>query len=330
MRICVVGGTGNISTSFVTRLLALGHEVTCFNRGQSGPPPEGAAVITGDRADRPAFERTIQAQRFDAAIDMFCFDREAAESSIRAFRGVGHFIQCSTVCTYGVQYDWLPATEDHPLRPIVAYGRNKVEADRAFMRAYYEEGFPITIIKPSTTYGPKIAPRQLAWEDLSWIDRIRKGKPVVVCGDGKALHQFLHVDDAALCFAHIVGRTHTIGQTYNMMRRGFTTWEDYHRTAMQVLGREVELVGIPLADLVAMNPPGVESCRAVFAHNVIYSAEKLFRDVPEFQPAVSLADGLTRVIEAMDREGRIPNSDDITWEDRMIAAQRSVRRNALS
>lgn len=328
MRICVVGGTGNISTGFVIRLLALGHEVTCFNRGQSGPPPEGAAVIAGNRADRPAFEETIQAQRFDAAIDMICFNREEAESSIRAFRGVGHFIQCSTVCTYGVQYDWLPATEDHPLRPISAYGQNKVEADRAFMRAYYEEGFPVTIIKPSTTYGPKVgALRQIAW-DFSWIDRIRKGKPVVVCGDGKALHQFLHVDDAALCFAHVVGRTHTIGQTYNMVRRGFTTWEDHHRTAMQVLGREVELVGIPLADLVAMNPPRVEICRDIFAHNVIYSAEKLFRDVPEFQPAVSLADGLTRVIEAMDREGRIPNSDDITWEDRMIAAQRSVRCSA--
>lgn len=330
MRICVVGGTGNISTSFVKRLLANGHEVTCFNRGQGGPAPDGARVIIGDRANRVTFEQTMQAQQFDAAIDMICFNREEAESSIRAFRGVGHFVQCSTVCTYGVQYDWLPGTEDHPLRPISPYGRNKVEADHAFLQAFYGEGFPVTIIKPSTTYGPKMgALRQIAW-DFSWIDRIRKGKPVVVCGDGKALHQFLHVDDAALCFAHVVGKPHTVGQTYNMVRRGFTTWEDHHRTAMQVLGREVDLVGIPLADLIVLNPPRVEICRDIFAHNVIYSAEKLFRDVPEFQPRVSLADGLAQVIEVMDREGKIPNSDEIEWEDRMIAAQRSVRQSTIA
>ncbi|MBM3264188.1 MAG: NAD-dependent epimerase/dehydratase family protein [candidate division Zixibacteria bacterium] len=324
MRICAVGGTGNISTSFVRLLLDLGHEVTCFNRGKSGSVPDGARVIVGDRSDRAVFEQTMQEERFDAAIDMICFNREDAESSIRAFRGVGHFIQCSTVCTYGVEYDWLPATEDHPLRPISPYGRNKVEADRAFLRAFYDEGFPVTLIKPSTTYGPKMgALRQIAW-DFSWIDRIRKGKSVVVCGDGKALHQFLHVDDAALCFAHVVGKTHTVGQTYNMVRRGFTTWEDHHRTAMRVLGREVELVGVPLVNLLTSEAPRVEICRDIFAHNVLYSAEKLFRDVPEFQPKVSLADGLAQVIEMMDREGRIPNADETDWEDRLIAAQRAV------
>ena len=133
MKICVVGGTGNISTAFVKLLLEQGHEVTCFNRGASGPLPEGARLMQGDRADRADFEARMQTERFDAAIDMICFDREDALSSIRAFRGVGHFVMCSTVCTYGITSDWLPVTEDHPLRPISAYGRNKVAADAAFI-----------------------------------------------------------------------------------------------------------------------------------------------------------------------------------------------------
>lgn len=326
MKIGVVGGTGNISTSFVKLLLQQGHEVVCFNRGQSGDVPEGARVIIGDRnADREGFERAMQAERFDAAIDMICFNREQAESSLRAFRGVGHFVHCSTVCTYGIQYDWFPTTEDHPLRPISDYGRNKVAADAVFLEAYYREGFPVTIIKPSCTYGPKMgALRQIAWE-FSWIDRVRKGKPILVCGDGSALFQYLHVDDAALCFANLLGRPHTLGQTYNMVRRGFTMWKDYHRTAMKVLGREVEMVGVPLDDLVACNVPRVEVCRDIFAHHGYYSAEKLFRDVPEFHPVISLEEGLAQVIEAMDREGRIPNSDEQTWEDRIIEAQRKVR-----
>ncbi|MCC6444663.1 MAG: NAD-dependent epimerase/dehydratase family protein [Armatimonadetes bacterium] len=326
MKICIVGGTGNISASIVRRILALGHEVVCFNRGKSGSVPEGVREIHGDRSDREAFEKAMQAEKFDAAIDMICFNKADAESSIRAFRGVGQFVQCSTVCTYGVQYDWLPAGEDHPLRPITDYGRGKVEADAAYMEAYYREGFPATIIKPSTTYGPRIGLlRQVAWE-FGWVDRVRKGKPILICGDGQAIHQFLHVDDAALCFAGVLGKPNCIGQTYNMVRRGFTTWADFHRTAMKVLGREVEMVGVPLADLLALNVPNVSICRDIFAHNVCYSAEKLFRDVPEFVPAVSLENGMRQVVETMDREGRVPDSDQETWEDAVVEAQRSVRK----
>ena len=326
MRVCVVGGTGNISTSIIRLLLEQGHEVTCFNRGKSGPVQEGARLIEGDRQDRECFERTMQAERFDAAIDMVCFNREDAASSVRALRDVTHFVQCSTACTYGIEYDWFPATEDHPLRPITPYGRDKAEADTVFMEAYYREGFPVSLIKPSTTYGPKLGlPRQLAIE-FSWIDRIRKGKPIVVCGDGNALHQLLHVDDAALCFANVLGNKNCVGQTYNMVKREFTTWAHYHRTAMKVLGREVELVGVPLADLMTYDIPGFAICREIFAHHVYYSAEKLFRDVPEFHPQISLEDGMQQVVEHLDREGRVPDSDLVDWEDRIVVAQRQVRR----
>ena len=325
MKIGVVGGTGNISASFVRLLLQQGHEVVCFNRRQSRKPPESVRVIQGDRNDREAFERAMQAEKFDAAIDMICFNKEEAESSLRAFRGVGHFVQCSTVCTYGVEYDWLPVSEDHPLRPITDYGRGKVEADQVFLEAHARESFPVTIIKPSTTYGPIMGlPRQTALE-LSWIDRIRKGKPIIVCGDGKAIFQALHVDDAALCFANVLGKRHCIGKTYNLTKKEFHSWEDYHRTAMKALGREVELVGVPLADLVALNVPGIGICRDIFAHNTLYDPSALFEDVPEFRPRISLEEGIRNVIEALDAEGRIPNSDGEGWEDRIIEAQRKVR-----
>jgi nucleoside-diphosphate-sugar epimerase len=330
MRVCIVGGTGNISRSIVRVLLAQGHDVTCFNRGKSGAAATGARTILGDRTDRAAFEKAMQSERFDAAIDMICFSREDAESSFRAFRGVQQFVHCSTVCTYGIQYHWLPVTEDHPLRPITRYGKQKAEADAFYLEAFHREGFPVTIIKPSTTYGPAIgALRQVAW-DFSWIDRVRKGKPVLVCGDGSAIHQFLHVDDAALGFVGVLGKPRCIGQAYNLVRSGFTSWADHHRAAMSVLGREVELVGVPLADLIALEVPAVDICRDIFAHNTYYSNAKISRDVPEFVPEVSLEDGLRSVIAAMDAEGRVPNSDELDWEDRIIEAQRSVRRSATA
>jgi nucleoside-diphosphate-sugar epimerase len=326
MKICVIGGTGNISSAFIPRLLEKGHEVTCYNRGLKGSLPSGVKLLQGDRKNRAEFEKTIQAQKFDAGIDMICFTKEDAESSIRAFSGVQQFVFTSTVCVFGLQYDWVPVTEDHPLRPVTAYGKGKAAAERAFLGAYYQNNFPVTIIRPSTTFGPiQGAVRQLGW-DFTWIDRVRKGKPVAVCGDGLALHQFLHVDDAALCYANVVGKEQCVGQVYNMTKRGFTSWQDYHRTAMEVIGKQVELVGVPMDVLDTWNIPGFDLCKEIFAYNVIYNSEKLFRDVPEFAPKISLSEALSSTIAAMDKAGRIPDSDAITWEDELIEAVRKVKK----
>ena len=154
MHVGVIGGTGHISTSIVRVLLAQGHAVTCVNRGLRGAVAPGARLVRGDRRARAAFERTLQAERFDAVIDMLCFTRADALSSLRAYRDVPHVVQCSTVCTYGLTDDGLPVTEDHPLRPLTPYGQHKAAADATLLEAYERDGFPVTILKPSTTYGP--------------------------------------------------------------------------------------------------------------------------------------------------------------------------------
>jgi len=327
MKIGIVGGTGNISQAIVRLLLEKGHEVVCFNRGQTVKPPEGVRVIVGDRWSRDDFEHKMQAEKFDAAIDMICFTAEDAESSVRAFRGVGWFVQTSTTNTYGIQYDYFPSDETHPLRPTTEYGRSKVAADAVYLEAYYRENFPAVIIKPSTTYGPVQGMlRQICW-DFSWIDRIKKGKPIIVCGDGFAIHQHLHVEDIAKAFVGVIGKEHTIGQTYNAVNRGYITWADYHRLAGKILGKEVELVGVPFEDLKKLNVPDMGVLEDEFAYNAYYSSERLFHDVPEFHPQISLEQGMTQVFEVMEREGRIPNSDELTWEDEIIEKQRKVTRS---
>lgn len=325
MKVCVIGGTGNISTSIVRLLLELGHDVVCFNRGVTAGLPDGARLIVGDRTDEESFERTMQRERFDAAIDMVCFNADQARSDIRAFREIGHFVMCSSVATYGNGCLWMPVSEDHPLQsdgPYGSYGRNKIAADNAFLDAYHREAFPVTIVKPSATYGPKLGLIRQVAHEFGWIDRIRKGKPIIVAGDGSAIQQFLHVDDAAPCFAHMLGRARCVGQIYNMVPTGFVTWADYHRTAMEVIGREVELVGVPTEDLKAIAPERFRWC--TWFHNY-FCNQKLLRDVPEFRPCVSLKAGVTRVLAAMEHDGRIPDTDSETWEDEIIAAQREVR-----
>jgi len=328
MKICIIGGTGNISSSIVNLLLKQNHEVVCFNRGQTNSLPKGARLIKGNRSDSKYFEEKIKKENFDAAIDMFCFNATQAYSSIRAFRNVKHFVMCSTTATYGNIYKTFPTTEDHPIRPTNDYARNKAEADFIFMEAFEKDKFPVTIIKPSTVYGPKGGLlRQVASVDFSWIDRVRKGKPLLVCGDGNAIHQFIHVDDAALAFVGVIGKKNCLGQMYNLVNEGFVTWVDYHRIAMKVIGREVELIGVPLSTLEKMKVPHFDLCRDHFSQHSYYSAKKLIHDVPEFKPQISLEDGMANVIEQMDLKGLIPNSDKKDWEDQIINMQRKVKRN---
>jgi len=322
MKICVVGGTGNISLSIVNQLLKEGHDVFCFNRGISDIVPDGAKSIIGDRNDQEVFEKAMQDESFDFAIDMVCMNADQASSSIRAFNSVKHFIMCSTVSTYGVKYDWFPTTEDHPLRPINDYGRNKANADKVFIEAYKKKGFPITIIKPSTTYGPKMGLLRQISLDFLWIDRIRKGKPILICDDGSAKHQFMHVDDAALVFSSILGKKESIGETYNMVNQKLHTWNEYHKIAMKVIGKEVELIEVKYADLERLKVPAFDLCRDVFSHNQHYSSEKLSKVLPEFSPKVSLEEGMKEVIEKMDQDGRITNSDKQNWEDKIIKKKR--------
>jgi nucleoside-diphosphate-sugar epimerase len=330
MRIVIVGGTGNISTSLVELLLAQGHEVTCYNRGLKGQVPAGARLLRGDRQQRTDFEATMQREQFAVAIDMICFNAEDAASDVRAFAGVQHFIQCSTVMTYGKPELFLPVTEDHPIRPETAYGQGKAAADAVFMAAHYTQDFPVTIIKPSVTHGPIRGVFRQVSRDTAWIDRIRQGKPLAVCGEGTQMIQFLHVRDAAPGFAGVISKPHCIGQTYNLVENNFITWETFHRTAMEVLGREVDLVGVPFADLEALGVPNLGLCHDVYRHNNYFSAAKIFRDVSEFRPQMSLADALADIISAMDAAGRIDDSDQHIWEDELIAAQRRIRTTRLT
>jgi len=128
----------------------------------------------------------------------------------------------------------------------------------------------------------------------------------------------MHVDDIAQAYVGVIGKEPTVGQTYNAVNRGYITWADYHRLAGKILGKEVELIGVPFEDLKRLNVPEVGILEDEFAYNDYFSSEKLFRAVPEFHPQITLERGMTQVFEVMEREGRIPNSDELTWEGEIV------------
>src|SRR5690606_6798488 len=118
--------------------------------------------------------------------------------------------------------------------------------------------------------------------------------------------------------------------TYNLVEDKFTYWDVFHQTAMEVIGNQVDLVGVPLEDLIALGVPNFGTCKDAYSYNNYYSAEKIMRDVPEFRPQISLKDAMIDILAAMDAAGRIDDSDHFTWEDRIIEAQRKVRQTKIN
>jgi nucleoside-diphosphate-sugar epimerase len=328
MHVLIIGGTGTISRAIVQSLLRRGHEVTLFNRGQrADPPPAEARVITGDRRDREAFEAAIGQGSYDAAIDMISFSADDAASALRALRGrVGHFVQCSTVMTYGPPFAALYQDEAAPLngRHDGGYGAGKVAADELLLRAHQEEGFPATVVKPSFTYGPGANLLHQADWGSAWIDRLRKGKPIISVGDGTNYFQFMPAPDAGEGFAMLLGRQEAFGEVYNLVHPEPLTWDEWARATAEALGVEAQLAHVPADTLVALSAERYGHLPKNFAHTQVFSGAKLSRLLPDWLPATPRIDAISQTIGWMEANNRISDSDDDTLEDRIIAAIRGL------
>ena len=321
MRVVVVGGTGNISTGVVKALLQFGHDVTVFSRGQrpSRLPP-GVRYLTGDRQDRSAFERLMQAERFDAAIDMICFNGADADSAVRAFRGVQHFIQTSTVSTFGAPLPELPLDEASPLRPDTDYGRNKVAADDVFLAAHARGDLPVTIFKPYFIWGLTFYIARQLGADPRWIDRTRRGLPLLVVNDGATTMSHCHADDAGVAYGAAVGRSRCIGQTYLLASPHHISWREYHDQIADSIGRPVPLVDAPAEFLITVWPENTRTLAVSHRWNHVMRIDKLRRDIPEFRAETPISYQLPERIAWATEHGQIRDAASDDTEDRIIAA----------
>ncbi|MEO6873302.1 MAG: NAD-dependent epimerase/dehydratase family protein [Opitutaceae bacterium] len=333
MKVLIIGGTGLISTGIVKALLARRAAVTVFNRGQTDDRL-GAAVkhLSGDRNDFPAFETAMATTgHWDVVIDMICFRPEQAESAVRAFAGrCGHFIFCSTVCTYGNTQTIIPTLEDTPQAPVSGYGRDKVACEQIFLRAHAAGTFPVTIFRPSHTYGPGgNVINNLGWE-ATFIDRLRQGRPMIVSGDGHGLWQSAYSEDVGVGFAYAAGKSVCFGQAYNVTGDEVVTWDDYtRRTAAAIAAPVPRIVHLPTDFLLALDRPRYAALEEIFRFHGVYSNAKLKRDVPEYRPAMPYEEGVRRTVEWMDQHNTIFSADTDPFEDRLVAAWDQFARDTV-
>jgi nucleoside-diphosphate-sugar epimerase len=324
MKVLIIGGTGLISTGIVKALLVRGAAVTVFNRGQTddrlGPEVQRLA---GDRQSHAAFEQTVTAAGpWDVVIDMICFRPDEAVSVLRAVAGrCGHLIFCSTVCTYGNTQTLIPTTEETAQSPHSTYGRNKLACEQLFLRAHAEGVVPVTIMRPSHTYGPGGVIINNLHIEPSFLARLRAGRPIIVAGDGHGLWQSAYADDVGRGFAYAAGNTRCFGNAYNAVADEVFTWDQYTFRTAAALGAPVpRLVHLPTDFLLAVDPVRHTWLNEIFRYHGVYSNVKLKRDVPEFAPQVGYEEGVRRTVAWIDRHRPVPPLESETFDDRLIAA----------
>lgn len=323
-KVMVIGGAGNMGIPTVERLAARGYEVSVYSLVPYGGPSSGEVrSLVGNRDDRESFLAAMRQQRYDAVIDFACFTRQHAVDDREAFPEVERLVFCSTGAVYGgVPPEHLPVTEDY--RPAALhwpYGENKRSAEDYLLGQYHAGGYPVTIIRPSFTYGRGNGIARQLGGGNGWIDRIRRGKPILT-GSLQTLRNFLYADDTAAAFVGALEHPVCAGQCYNMVGPKVHDWGEFYRAAMKALGREVELVEIPALLLQRLQAPAFPIDGSILqglAHNSFYSGAKIARDIPEFREATSLEEGLALAFRRLDEQGLIPDSRLDTTEDDIIA-----------
>lgn len=333
MKVLIIGGTGLISTGIVKALQARNATLTVFNRGQTDDRlGSGVRHLAGDRNDFAAFETAVaSAGPWDVVIDMICFRPDQAECDVRAFAGrCGHFIFCSTVCTYGNTQTVVPTLETTPQAPVSVYGRDKVACEQIFLRAHAGKKMPVTIFRPSHTYGPGgNVINNLGWEP-TFVDRLRRGRPVIVSGDGHGLWQSAYSEDVGVGFASAACRPACFGEAYNIVGDEAVTWDDYtRRTAAAIGAPPPRLVHLPTDLLLAVDRKRYVALEEIFRFHGVYSNAKLKRDVPEYRSAMPYEEGVRRTVAWMDQHGKVARLESDPLEDRLVAAWDQFSRDMV-
>lgn len=331
MKILFIGGTGLISSACSDLVLQRGHDLWLLNRAVSHkyPLPQGARLLTGDvHGDEAALTRLLDGLSFDAVVDWIAYTPADVERDIRLFLGrTCQFVFISSASAYQKPPAHYLITEETPLdNPFWQYSRDKIACERRLMEAYHRSGFPVTIVRPSLTYGPTQIPLCVgSWlHPYTVIDRMKRGREVIVPGDGTSLWVLTWNADFAVGLVGLLGRADAVGETFHITSDEVLTWDQIYRQAAQAAGVEARLVHVPSDLIAAYDPHALGSLIGDKANSAVFDNSKIRHFVPEFECRVTWAEGVRRALAWFEADPARCTLDEVanrTW-DRILAAYR--------
>jgi nucleoside-diphosphate-sugar epimerase len=325
MKILFIGGTGTISSACAQLALERGFELTLLNRGRQ-PARPGARQITADIGNAAATAAALGNERWDAVVDYIAFTPADVEQRITLFRGrTAQFIFISSASAYQKPPAHFLITESTPLvNPFWDYSRNKISCEERLLRALREENFPATIIRPSWTYNEtRITVPVNSGKSFTIVDRLRRGQPVIVPGDGTSLWTMTHNTDFAKGLVGLLGHQGAIGHAFHITSDEVLTWN-------QIYEAVAEAAGAPKPKLVHVASDFIAACLPEFAgglhgdksHSAVFDNAKIKRFVPEFVATTRFRDGMARSVKWFDADlvrQEIDAEANAAW-DKLIAA----------
>ena len=324
MKLLFIVGTGIISAACSELAVARGHELRVLNRSMTTkvPLPEGAVILQGDiHGDEAHLAGLLAGHRFDAVVDFLAFTPEDVERDLRLFRGrTGQFVFISSASAYQKPVRHYLITEETPLEnPFWDYSRNKIACENRLMLACRVEEFPATIVRPSLTYGLTQIPFAVGSWQHPWtiIDRMKRGKKVIVPGDGTSLWVLTWNADFAKGLVGLLGNRDAVGEVFQITSDEVLSWDQIHLEAYQALGLTPNLVHIP-SDLIAAYWP--HACGSLIgdkSNSAVFDNSRIKRFVPDFTCEVKWSEGVRRALawfEAHPEYQTIDHELNSTWD----------------
>jgi nucleoside-diphosphate-sugar epimerase len=291
-KVLYVGGTGTISHSCVSASVERGQDVYVLNRGRTAPKrplPPDVTVLTADVRDPASVRGALGDRRFDAVVDFLTFDTAQARQAIETYAGrTAQYVFISSASVYHKPVRRVPLVESTPRRnPFTAYSRDKIDAEDVVLGAWRDDGFPVTVVRPSHTYDDLHPPLPGEW---TVVDRICRGEEVVVPGDGTSLWTLTHAADFAQGLVGLLGHPLTIGETFHITSDEAYTWDQIYEVVAAAAGTTARLVHVP-SDLFALAAPDwfwSELILGDLRYTALFDNTKIRRFVPSFAPRVTL------------------------------------------
>lgn len=332
MKILYIGGTGNISAASVRLALQQNHDVYVLNRGKRALEDydiRGATPLIGDIQDEAAVQTLLADHHFDVVANFIAFDTPDIERDVRLFNGrCAQYIFISSASAYQKPLVQPVVTESTPLKnPHWDYSRKKIACEVACMAAYRDADFPVTIVRPSLTYETVIPVAIGSWDDFTIVDRIRKGKPVLVHGDGTSLWTITHSRDFAKAFNGLFGNQQALGEAFHITSDELLTWNQIYDAVGIAAGvGPVEKIHVPsafIAKMVGWMEGNLLGDKAV---STIFDNSKIKRIVPGFQATIPFQQGIRETIAWFEAkpERMVIHDDNNKVIDDISAAYKSI------
>jgi nucleoside-diphosphate-sugar epimerase len=326
MRILFIGGTGIISTACTQLAVARGFHVTSLNRARRASVA-GTHAIMADIGDTAATAAAIGNQHWDAVVDFLAYRPAEIEQRLALFRGrTAQYIFISSASAYQKPLAHYLITESTPLaNPYWDYSRNKIACEERLLRALRDEAFPVTIVRPSLTYGDTIVPLAVnTWlKSYTAVDRMRRGKPVIVPGDGLTLWTITHNSDFAKGLVGLLGHAAANGHSFHITSNEALTWNQIYQAVAEAAGvADLRSVHIASDFISACLPDMRGSLLGDKSHSTVFDNTKIKRFVPDFVATTRFRDGIARTLAWFDADPARREVDaeaDRAW-DRLIAA----------